>query len=193
MKKTFISSLRLLARLAREPLAKDQRIAIERTYSLRETIDANFDRVRALGDSVLFEFGPSRQQDLAVRDRIRRWQPQLRLLFLTRIALLKYRLGRPGFELPEAVRIAQQAFDDELAKALDGMADRMEGKAHGVRENVAPGFTPVLLEVSLKRLEQTTLTCCPDLPEEALEAPLQSFLPLSRRIEGLTSTLDQGI
>jgi hypothetical protein len=32
----------------------------------------------SLADGVLFEFGPSRQQDLALRDQIRRWQPQLR-------------------------------------------------------------------------------------------------------------------
>jgi hypothetical protein len=32
--------------------------------------------------------------------------------FVTRIALLKYRLQIPGFELPKAVRLAQQEFDD---------------------------------------------------------------------------------
>jgi hypothetical protein len=53
-------------------------------------------------------------QALALRDRIRRWQPRLRLLFLTRIALLKYRLQLPGFELPEPVRLAQEEFDSRL-------------------------------------------------------------------------------
>lgn len=52
MKKTFISTLRLLVQLAREPLAKNQRIAIERTYSLRETINDNLDKVRALAHGV---------------------------------------------------------------------------------------------------------------------------------------------
>jgi hypothetical protein len=66
----------------------------------------NFDTVRALADGVLFEFGPSRQQNLAVRDRIRRWGPKLRALSLTRIALLKYRFQLPDFELPEPVRLA---------------------------------------------------------------------------------------
>ena len=101
MKRTFISNLRLLAQLVREPLPGERRLAIDRSYSLRETINANFDKVIASGDGVLFEFSSSRQQDLALRSRIRRWLPQLRTLFVTRIALLKYRLQLPGFELPD--------------------------------------------------------------------------------------------
>jgi multidrug resistance protein MdtO len=84
--------------------------------------------VRSQSDAVLCEFGPSREHDLALRDRIRRWQPQLRLIFLTRIALLEYGLQLPGFELPETVRLAQQEFDNRLAEALEGMADRIKGK-----------------------------------------------------------------
>jgi len=184
MKRTFTSILRSLAQLAREPRSSDRKAAIERTYSLRETINETFDKVRALADSVLFEFRPSWQQDLALRDRVRRWQPQLRLLFVTRIALLKYRLQLPGFELPEPVRLAQQEFDNRLARTLDDMADRMDDKRSEAREN---------LQDSLERLEQTTLTCCPELPKEALATPLQTFLPLSRRIESLAGALDTEI
>src|SRR5208283_3070385 len=71
MRRTFISNLRLLGQLAREPLSQDRKTAIERSLALGETINANLDRVRALADGVLFEFGPSREQDLAFRDRIR--------------------------------------------------------------------------------------------------------------------------
>ena len=85
MRRTFISTLRLLAQLAREPVSGDIQSAIKRGYALRETINANFDKVRSFADGVLFEFGPSRQQDLALRDHIRRWQPQLRTLFLMRL------------------------------------------------------------------------------------------------------------
>src|SRR4029077_13156496 len=90
MKRRFVANLRLLARLAREPFPGSEKTW--RSDSLREAISAGFDQVRSHSDAVLFEFGPSRQQDLALRDRIRRWQPPLRLLFLTQIALLKYRL-----------------------------------------------------------------------------------------------------
>jgi hypothetical protein len=58
----------------------------------------------------------------------------------------------------------------------------MEGKVLDVREN---------LEASLERLEETALVQYPQLPQEALPAPLQTFLPLSRTIEGFTSALDK--
>ena len=184
MKRTFIANLRLLGQFAREPLSKDPRVAIERSYSLRETINKNFDQVKGSADGVLLEFGPSREQDLALRNRIRSCQPQLRTIFVTRTALLKYRLQLPGFELPDAVRVAQQEFDNRLAETLDGMAGRMEGKAPETKEN---------LEESLERLEQTIRTCCSEQPQDVLAARLQTFLPLSRRIGDLTISLSKEI
>ena len=184
MKRTFISNLQLLAQLAREPVAGDQKRAIQRTLSLRETISTTFDNVRSLSDEVIFEFGSSREQDLALRSRIKRWQPQLRALFLTRIALLKYRLQLPGFELPEALRVGQQEFDDNLAKMLDGMADRMEGKAPEGTDN---------LEHSFESLEQTVRSCCSEGPQELPTAELRTFLALSRNIESLTMSLSKEI
>ena len=59
---------------------------------------------------------------------IRRWQPQLRALFLMRVASLKYRLQLPGFVLPEAVIASLQAYDECSAQMLENLADRMEGK-----------------------------------------------------------------
>jgi hypothetical protein len=100
MKMAFISSLRLLAQLSREPLSKNLRVAAERTFSLRDMINSSFDEVRALADAVLLETGVSRQQDLTLRRRILRWQPRLRMLFITRVALWRYRLQVPGFEMP---------------------------------------------------------------------------------------------
>jgi multidrug resistance protein MdtO len=91
MKRTFASNLRLLAQFAREPISGDLKYASERSYSLRETINSNFDRVRDLTGGVLLEFGPSREPDLALRERIIRWQAQVRMLFLTEIALWNYR------------------------------------------------------------------------------------------------------
>jgi multidrug resistance protein MdtO len=85
IKKTFISNLRTLAEFERQPLVGERKVAIECSYSLREKINSNFDKVRSLADGVLFEFGQTRQQDLMLRKQIREWQPQLRMLFLTRI------------------------------------------------------------------------------------------------------------
>jgi multidrug resistance protein MdtO len=177
MKRTFISSLRLLAQLAREPLPGREKSWS--SYALRETISANFDKVRSLADGVLFELGPSRQQDLALRNRIRQWQPQLRMIFTTRIALLKYRLQLPGFELPEAVRVAQQEFDNRAADVLNSMADGLEGKA---------SVNPIFIKETFERLENVVQNCCSGQPQ-AFASQLQTFLLLSRKTESLESSL----
>jgi multidrug resistance protein MdtO len=181
MKRLFISNLRSLAQLAREPLAGERGLAIERISSVRETINAKFDKVMSLAEGVVFEFGSSRQQDLALCSRIRQRQPQLRTLFTTRIALLKYRLQLPGFELPQAVRLAQQGFDDQLGKMLDGMADRLDGKAPEGKDN---------FENSFEHLQQKIRTCCSKGPHESLTPELRTFLALSRSIESVAMSLN---
>jgi multidrug resistance protein MdtO len=184
MKKAFISSLRLQAQLASEPSSKDLRVSLERIYSLRETINTSLENVRAFTDAVLFEFGPSRQQDVALRRQIVRWQTQLRMLFLMQIAWLKYSLQLPGFELPEAIRVSQQEFDDRLVEMLDGMADRIEGKAPKEKENFKDSF---------ERLERKIRACCSEEPQEELASKLQTFLTLFCRIENFTLSLDEEI
>jgi multidrug resistance protein MdtO len=180
MRRTFISNLRSLGQFVREPLPGTEKTW--RSDSLRETINSDFDKVRSLADGVLFELGSSRQTDLALRDRIRQWQPQLRTLFVTRLALLKYRLQLPGFELPEPVRVAQQDFDNRLARLLDGMADRMEGE---------PADETDHFEGAFEHLEQTVRTCCLEGQQELLTAEMQTFLALSRSIENVTVSLRQ--
>jgi multidrug resistance protein MdtO len=182
MKKTFIDNLRSLAEFQRQPLPGARRAAIERSFSLRETINTNFDKVRSLADGVLFEFGPSRQQDLALRSQIRKWQPQLRVLFLTRNTLFKYRLQLPGFELPEGVRASQLEFDGQLAAILDRLADRMEGQTPTEDHDFVDAF---------ERLEGTILACCSEGQSIAIE--LKTFLSLSRSTESLVRSLEKEI
>jgi multidrug resistance protein MdtO len=173
--------LRLLAELAREPMSQDIRVASERSYALRETINTQFDKVRSLADGVLFEFGPSRQQDLDLREHIREWQPQLRALFLMRIASLKYRLQLPGFELPEAIRLWQREYDNRSADILSDMADRIEGKAPEIRP---------ILEGSP---ELVNLSALAQLTDETSVGQASSFRTLLTGIERLTGAVAKGI
>jgi multidrug resistance protein MdtO len=184
MKKVFVSNLRWLAEFEREPLPAERKIAIERSYFLRATINTNFDKVRSLADGVLFEFGPSRERDLALRRQIREWQPQLRMLFLTRITLFKYRLQLTGFELPAAVRASQLEFDSRLAVILDRMADRMEEKAPTEDQDFRDAF---------ERLEKVVRTCCSEGPQQSIAIELKAFLALSRTAESLVRSLDNEI
>jgi multidrug resistance protein MdtO len=182
MKRTFVSNLRLLAQYAREPISGDLRNASERSYSLRETINSNFDRVRDLTGGVLLEFGPSRERNLALRERIIRWQTQVRMLFLTEIALWKYRAQVPGFELPEALITQQRQFDDRVALTLEGMADRLEG-GESSRYSV--------FEDSVAH--QRNVEDYPKAPEQA-SADRETTLPsLRRKIQSLTSSLTEEI
>lgn len=178
MKRTFVSALRLLARLARGPVSNDLRKAIEDSYVLRDEINAKFDRAHSLADGVLFEFGPSRSRDLVFRDRIRRWQPQLRALFLMRIALLKYRIRAPGFELPDAVRIRQEAYDDASARVLEEMADRIENQMPGI------GGAPERRNELTRRLREAEAEVSRALPPPQAE----SFLSLLHGIDALTNS-----
>jgi multidrug resistance protein MdtO len=185
MKKTFISNLRLLAQFAREPLVTDPKAALARNIALRETINTNLDAVRALADGVLFEFGPSRQQHLALRSHIRQWQPELRTLFINCVVLWRYRVPLPGFELPRPVALAQREYADEVAKTLDAMADRFEGRPVAPRKSC--------LQDSFKRLEETVQACDRRASPREQAGRTETFLTLSRRTEQLASLLDREI
>jgi hypothetical protein len=82
------------------------------------------------------------------------------------------------------VRAAQQGFDDHLAKTLDGMADRLEGKASEKKGD---------LEGAFGNLEKKLLSCCSKGPQGLLAPELQTFLALSRSIENVTLSLDNEI
>ncbi len=180
MKRTFTLNLRLVAQFATQPATKDLRTVLSRSLALRETINASLDKVRALADGVLFELGPSRRRDLELRSCIRQWQPELRTLFVLRIAFLKYRLQLPGFELPETLRLRQQEYDENSARILEDLADWIEGSAVPAANRV---------EASHELVNRTVDAIQGELPTE----PAQSFTTLLHGIDGLTTSLASGI
>jgi multidrug resistance protein MdtO len=184
MRKTFISGLRLLAKFAREPISSDPGIADTASFSLHETIATNYDQVRSLADGVVFEFSATRQQDLLLRSRVLRWQPPLRILFITRTALWRYRARKPGFELPAAIAAAQQDFDTHQAAVLDGMAAKLDGK---------PAQEDATFAASLDHLDQAVQAFISKEADEVLVTRLQAFLSLCRRTERLTAALQEEI
>jgi multidrug resistance protein MdtO len=183
MKRVFNSNLRLLAQLTRGPVSKDLKAAIEEGYSLRETINANFDRVRQQSDGVMLEFGSSRQRDITMRDQLLQWQVRLQSIFLARIAMLKYRLQLPGFELPAQVQTIQMKYDGHQAATLEAIADRLEGKATLI-ENFGPSF---------QSMEQAAQECCRTEAQANAGAPLTTFIPLAGRLDCLVQSLSQEI
>jgi multidrug resistance protein MdtO len=181
MKNTFISNLRLFARFAREPVSNNLTVALAQRRALGETINSNLDKIRALADGVLFEFGPSRQRDLALRDRIRRWQPEIRVLFIMKIAEWKYRAQLPGFELPDPIAVELREFDEQLARALDAMADRVEERSTGLQQTLKDALTQLERAIHVYR------------PDRALTGRFQALLVLGRRIESSMAALTNKI
>ena len=182
MQRTFVSTLGLLAKLMRAPVAKEPAVAIEETYSLRETIDTNFEKLRQHADGVMLEFGQMRQRNLALRSRLLEWQLQLRILFLVRVALLKYRLRLPGFELPEEVLRAQEQLDARNAQRLENLAGLVSGKLES--SNAASAIRPVVVQGHLD--EQLVSN------SHAFRG-IRSFVALSSRIDSLLASLENGI
>ncbi len=181
LKETFISNLRLLAQFAREPVSKDLKAATARRFALGETINTSLDKVRALADGVLLEFGHFRTRDLALRSLIRRAQPQMRVLFIMQIAEWKYRAQLPGFELPEAIAVEQREFDDRLAESLDAMADRVEGRSTGVQQT---------LQEARARMERSIQGY---RPKGTSEGRFDALLLLGRKIESSILSLTNEI
>jgi multidrug resistance protein MdtO len=121
MRELFAENLHLMAEYAR-PWPQGKPPDLRKIRTLRERISQNFLAVNSEADAVLFEIGRSRDQSLAVRARLRAWQPQLRSLFLLEIALLQYRLQVSPQDLPASIVRAATHFDNEVSELLEGMA-----------------------------------------------------------------------
>jgi len=104
------------------------------------------------------------------------------MLFLTEIALWKYRAQLPGFELPTALATQQRQFDEGVALALEGMADRLEG-----RSPKSPSFEDSVTD------HEGNAEAYAKAPEQTFSDRDSALLSLRRRIQNLTTSLTQEI
>jgi multidrug resistance protein MdtO len=137
MRELFAENLHLMAEYGR-PWPHGRLADLKKLRTLREKISQNFLAVNSQSDAVLFETGRSRNQSLAVRNRLRAWLPQLRSLFLLEVALMQYRLQVSLPNLPPLVLRAWIHFDGEVSALLEGIARafRLEDRsyeAHAVK------------------------------------------------------------
>jgi multidrug resistance protein MdtO len=131
MQTVFAHNLEMFAELTEQLLEKDQVKAIRRIRQLRDQLNAGFSAVTAQADAVLFEFGPSRQQKLQIREDIRRWQPSIRTLLQVQIASAQYLANKPLSNLPEPIDQAGVAFEKDIAQVMHAMASEVNGKPVG--------------------------------------------------------------
>jgi multidrug resistance protein MdtO len=185
MRELFAENLHLMAEYGR-PWPHGKPPDLRKIRTLREKISQNFLAVNTQGDAVLFETGRSRDQSLAVRDRLRGWQPQVRSIFLLEIALLQYRLQISPRQLPAPVLLAWIHLDGEVSALLEGIArvfrfndtscqpDNIQRAHSDLEQAILDAYHPptprgrALLAVSAQLIE----LACP-LLAEIKAAPLQ--------------------
>jgi multidrug resistance protein MdtO len=128
MQRLFARNLEMFAELTEQLLEKDQIKAIRRIRQLRDQLNAGFPAVSTQADAVLFEFGPSRQRKLQIREDLRRWQPSIRTLLQVQIASVQYLVNKPLSNLPEPIAQAGVAFEQDVAQVMHAMASEASGK-----------------------------------------------------------------
>lgn len=128
MQAVFARNLQDFAELTGQLLKEDRNEAVKRVRQLRDQINAGFEVVRAQADAILFEFGPSRERKLKIREDIKRWQPMLRTLLQVQGTFAQYPLQTPLEGLPPAIAEAQIAFVRDTARMAQAMADEVFGK-----------------------------------------------------------------
>jgi multidrug resistance protein MdtO len=128
MQTVFAHNLEMFAELTEQLLEKDQIKAIKRIRQLRDQLNAGFSAVNAQADAVLFEFGPSRERKLQIREDIKRWQPSIRTLLQVQIASVQYLTLKPLGNLPEPVAQAGIAFEKDMAQVMHALAGVVSGK-----------------------------------------------------------------
>jgi multidrug resistance protein MdtO len=163
------------------PVSKASDATIEEAYRFRETISTNFEELRQQADGLMLEFGGCRERNLAARSHLLRWQLQLRIIFVTRIALLRYLLRLRGFEIPETLLRTQEIVDGQLAERLERLADRISDK---VPSSLATYDTPLPLASSITYDSKSDTSLTPHS---------RSFLLLSSRITSTLTSLETDI
>jgi multidrug resistance protein MdtO len=141
MQEGFARNLRLLAEVIEQARVQDRKEAVRRSAQLRDQINEGFNAVKAQADAVVFEFGPSRQRKLKIRDDFRRWQPTLGALLQVQITGLEYLFEKRYPELSQPIADALTAFEKDMAITARAMSDEVAGKvaqaAPDVQESAA--------------------------------------------------------
>jgi len=184
MLRGFASNLHLLAELMTVFEEEIPERIVQKVRSLRELINSGFAAVHAHADSMVFEFGPQRQNNFALRDRILRWQASARTLFLVEVAILQYRIQIDYSTVPEHVKAAQAEFDAALRRVLQGIAANVDDVTS---EPETLSLSPALKAFS-ERVVEWYQSRGIDLP-----ARTQAILALSQQLHDLITQLAEDV
>jgi multidrug resistance protein MdtO len=147
MQEAFARNLRMLAELFEQSRKADRNEAARLALQLRDQINNGFNAVKSQADALVFEFGPSRQRKLKIRDEVRRMQPAIGALLQVEITFLQYLFEKRLPELPQPIAEALAAFEEDLAIIAQAMSDEVAGKVSAVAPDI---------QESAERLRRTT-------------------------------------
>jgi multidrug resistance protein MdtO len=147
MQEEFARNLQRLAELielARKPASEE---VARRALQLGDQINAGFNAVKAQSDAVVFEFGPSRQRKLRIRDDIRRWQPALGALLQMQMTGLQYLFETRAQKIPQGIAEALSAFEEDMAIAAQVMSGDVSGKPSRIPPDVQKSASALRREI----------------------------------------------
>ena len=179
MQEAFSRNLKLLAELIEVSHQKDRVFAAKRVLQLRDQINDGFNAVKAQSDAVLFEFGPSRDRKLKIREDFRRWQPTLGILLQVQITYAQYLFELRFPDLPEPIAKAQAAFEQDMVAVVRTMSDEVGGK-------IAP-IAPDLLQSAGKLRQEIENLYAP--AGHPIPSTLEDMITLTQNLASILAPL----
>jgi multidrug resistance protein MdtO len=150
MQEGFARNLRRLAELIELARKQPSEEVARKTLQLRDQINDGFNAVKAQSDAVVFEFGPSRQRKLKIRDDIRRWQPALGALLQVQITGLQYLSEKRSEEFPPGILEVLSNFEEDMAITAQVMSDEVSGKSCRIAPDVQESAARLRQEIKKK-------------------------------------------
>ena len=147
MQNLFCRNLEKMAELFELSCSHDCEVATKRAMQLWDQINHGFAAVKAQSDAVLFEFGPSRERKLKIRDDFKRWQPTLGALLQVQVTYLQYLAEMRISLLPAKIAEAQGTFQEDMAVLVRAISDDIAGKVSGSAPDVQQSAEALRREV----------------------------------------------
>jgi multidrug resistance protein MdtO len=131
MQEAFSRNLQMLAELFELLRNADLKESAGQAAQLRDQINSGFNVVTAQSDAVLFEFGPSRERKLRIRDDFKRWQATMGILLQMQITFLQYISEKRLLEVAPRIADARMGFAKDMATVVRTMCNEVSGKVPG--------------------------------------------------------------
>ncbi|MFT4113788.1 hypothetical protein [Silvibacterium sp.] len=189
MVRIFVRNLRLMAELSEVKPGHKQADEMLRIRRQRDLVYRLFADVNAQSDAVPFETGPKRAAHMAARDRIRRWQAQLRTYYLHEVPLLQFRVfGSAEGASQEFIDIEtrfHQACGETLIHVADCLERQLNGKVCGHSQHprleemiqastMDESLALTVREQALSRMSREVAAIIDRLEDEVTSEPLYS-------------------